>query len=100
MDVIRTVAICGLFSISGSAISGTIIEVERFNDDGERDSTITIALQDGQLPMGKVGRGAETPLAPLRGHAVRRWKYPAPPRRSTVASELPKEKETDAPKSH
>jgi hypothetical protein len=54
MDVIRTVAIFGLFSISGAAISGTIIEVERFNDDGERDSTITIALQDGKLRMDQI----------------------------------------------
>jgi hypothetical protein len=54
MDVVRTVAICGLSLISGTAMGGTIIEVERFNDEGERDSTITIALQDGKLRMDQI----------------------------------------------
>lgn len=54
MDVSRAVTFIGLCLISAAAMSGTIIEVERFNDEGERDSTISIAVQDGKLRMEQV----------------------------------------------
>ena len=54
MDVIRAGAFCGLSLISAAAMSGTIIEIERFNDQGEIDSTVTIAIQDGKLRMDQI----------------------------------------------
>ena len=54
MDVTRAGAFCGLSLISAAAMSGTIIEIERFNDQGELDSTVTIAIQDGKLRMDQI----------------------------------------------
>src|SRR3954451_10132078 len=51
----RTLFVFGLMLFGTSlAQGGTRLEVERYNQDGERDSTLTIEVQDGKLRMDQV----------------------------------------------
>ncbi|MFL6618817.1 MAG: hypothetical protein ACJ8MH_09455 [Povalibacter sp.] len=51
----RTLFAFGLMLFATSLVQGgTRLEVERYNQDGERDSTLTIQVQDGKLRMDQV----------------------------------------------
>ena len=50
----RTLITLGMLLASAGAHSGVAIEVERFNEDGERDSVVSIQVQDGKLRMDQI----------------------------------------------
>jgi hypothetical protein len=50
----RILTFYGLLATAALAHGGTFIEVDRYNQDGERDSTVTLHVQDGKLRVDQI----------------------------------------------